>query len=168
MHALVLFLALIFAPAQQGTLTIRDCILRTGYTRAVHGVVDDSGYRLYMDSPLAQHDLLALLDAPSVSVPNDQVSVILNAMQREGYTPVNYATLMFQAEGTGKQAPQDSDPTVARMRQHYMELYGENRKVWFIVLSPAEIYAFVFMHPYEPGALEPGAWHGSCMLRLNP
>lgn len=165
-----------FQPAPQ--MTLRDCIIASGYTANTGDVLrNTSGYRIYLESDLVGYDLVALLDAPGVDVGAQYKDVLMAARNKpDGITPANWARFWLDAEGAGKQPPLNDDPDIAALRMSRYTRQGESRPVLFVVADldrngTNEVYGFAYQHPYEPGAYTKVVggygWHGACMLRLR-
>lgn len=172
MHVLIL-LALLFAPPAQDVTTIRECMVRDGYTSSTFEIIQDAGYRVYLQTDLVDYDLEHLLDTPGVEIGplHEQV------LEAGSDNPRNYVTFLVHADGVGASMPVDADQDVSELRAGLYRRFGENRRVTFIVADVdrsghREVYAYVWAHLYEPLALsrrEDGdwGWHGDCMLRLQ-
>jgi len=173
----VLILALILLAGQPSSTTVRECLLKGGYTARVYDVIENGSYFAHLSLPIARFNLGRIIDAPALDV-SSQYETVLRSTRLE---PANYAHLLFNVVGTGHTAPEDADPDIARVRHNlYANYYGENRRVLFVESDldgdgQMELYAFVYQHLYEPDALtvDPAqrgvyGWHGSCTLRISP
>jgi hypothetical protein len=117
---LVTLLALVLLAFQPAPITISDCLLQGGYSRAV---------------------------------PQTPITTLAGV---DGWANGNGERVLQDGASIGFEFLDDSD--------------GARRMVSFYAYAGA-IYAFVYVHPDDPGRRLPGdppdTWHGSCLLRIT-